>query len=111
MGSAISGLADEAKGFSVSPSGTCLGDLPESCVTSILKFLDPPEICRFACLNRAFRDASSSDVVWESKLPPNYRFLVERVLGEDPRCMGKKEIFSRLCRPNCFDGGTKVVLG
>lgn len=110
MGSAISGPADEAEGCSVSPSRTCLGDLPESCITSILKFLDPQDICRFACLNRAYRDASSADIVWESKLPPNYHFLVERVLGEDPRCMGKKEIFSRLCRPNCFEGGTKEAL-
>ncbi|GFZ07047.1 phloem protein 2-A12 [Actinidia rufa] len=36
---------------------TGLGDLPEGCVASVLVHLDPPEICRLARLNRAFRDA------------------------------------------------------
>ncbi|KAL1060635.1 hypothetical protein V6Z11_1Z082600 [Gossypium hirsutum] len=66
-----------------------LGDLPESCVASIIQHLDPPEICKLAKLNRAFSAASWADFVWESKLPPNYHIL--------------------LCRPNTFDGGTKKV--
>ena len=52
--------------------------------------------------------ASSADFVWESKLPSNYRFLVKKVLGEDPTKLSKKEIYARLCRANSFDGGHKV---
>ncbi|KAK4752188.1 hypothetical protein SAY87_020986 [Trapa incisa] len=37
------------------PASACLGDLPESCVTSILTHLEPKDVCRLARLNRAFR--------------------------------------------------------
>ncbi|CAA6663361.1 unnamed protein product [Spirodela intermedia] len=78
--------------------GPGLGDLPEACVAAVLVYLDPPDICRVARLNRAFRGAASADYVWESKLPSNYAYLI---------C--KKEIYARLCKPNPFDGGTKIL--
>ncbi|KDP25504.1 hypothetical protein JCGZ_20660 [Jatropha curcas] len=99
---------------SLSPQSTTLkptlGDLPEGCVASILAYLEPPEICKLARLNRAFRGASWADFVWESKLPVNYVRIIERVFGDDlPRKLSKREIFTRLCRANTFDGGTKKV--
>ncbi|XP_038978792.1 F-box protein PP2-A15-like isoform X2 [Phoenix dactylifera] len=92
---------------------TGLGDLPESCVAAVLLHLDPPEICRLARLGRAFRGAASADFVWETKLPRNYRCLMGLVENEKSkkRHLSKKEIFARLCRPNPFDGGTKVLVG
>lgn len=103
------------------PSKPGLGDLPESCVASVLLYLDPPEICRLAMLNRAFRGASSADFIWESKLPTNYGSVIQRVYGDDeqgqgegdgshqfPKDLCKKDIYSRLCRSKAFDGGTKV---
>ncbi|PON50844.1 Phloem protein [Parasponia andersonii] len=85
-----------------------LGDLPENCISCIIKYLDPPEICKLALLNRAFHGASLADFVWESKLPSNYKFLIEKVLQYGPpNYMPKKEIYSKLCQPNRFDGGTK----
>lgn len=86
-----------------------LGDIPESCVALVLAYLDPPEICNLARLNRAFHGASSADFIWESKLPPNYRDIIDKVLDE-PKLLnlGKMDIYARLCRPNPFDGGTKV---
>ncbi|KAJ9173538.1 hypothetical protein P3X46_016661 [Hevea brasiliensis] len=93
-----------------STSNPTLGDLPESCVASIIAYLDPPEICKLARLNRAFRGASWADFVWESKLPTNYVRLIQRVLGDDlPRNISRREIYTRLCRANTFDGGTKKV--
>ncbi|CAA3008419.1 F-box PP2-A12-like [Olea europaea subsp. europaea] len=91
---------------------TGLGDLPESCAASVLVYLDPPEICKLAILNRAFNGASSADFVWDSKLPKNYGSVIRRVFGEsDVFCkdLCKRDIYSRLCRPNSFDGGTKNV--
>lgn len=85
-----------------------LDDIPESCVAMVLSCLDPPEICQLARLNRAFRAASSADFIWESKLPPNYRYLVERFLNESSLNLGKKDIFARLSKPISFDSGTKV---
>ncbi|BAF15519.1 F-box protein PP2-A13 [Oryza sativa Japonica Group] len=103
---------------------TSLGDMPESCVAAVLLYLDPPEICKVARLNRAFRGAASADCVWAAKLPANYRYLAALAAAADDdsggdgategngsRCssaaMIKKEIYARLCRPTPFDGGTK----
>uniref|UniRef100_A0A6N2NLE2 F-box domain-containing protein n=1 Tax=Salix viminalis TaxID=40686 RepID=A0A6N2NLE2_SALVM len=108
MGSGSSGLAFESEGGSgSSPSRPNLDDIPESCVSSIFMFLDPPDICKLAKLNKTFHGASSADFVWETKLPSNYKFLVEKVLGQSPESLSKKEIYARLCQPNCFDDGTK----
>ncbi|KAJ4840756.1 hypothetical protein Tsubulata_041551 [Turnera subulata] len=94
-------------GHSIKPR---LGDIPESCVALVLMQLDPPEICKLARLNRAFRDASSADFIWESKLPSNYMYLVEKVFDEKSMAgLGKKELYGRLCKPQSFDGGTKEL--
>ncbi|WOL07006.1 F-box protein PP2-A13-like [Canna indica] len=92
---------------------TVLGDLPESCVAQVLLHLDPLETCRAAQLSRVFRGAASADFVWETKLPKNYAYLMGLVSDEKSpierrRGLCKKEIYARLCRPNLFDGGSKV---
>lgn len=102
MGSAFSFLIS-----STEPIDPSLGDLPESCVASVLVYMDPPEICKLSMLNRAFRGASSADFVWESKLPLNYSSIIQRVQNF-PNNLCKRDIYARLCRPNSFDGGTKV---
>ncbi|PPS09168.1 hypothetical protein GOBAR_AA11470 [Gossypium barbadense] len=107
MGASFSALFIVQDG--ASSSSPCLGDLPESCVASIIQHLDPPEICKLAKLNRAFSAASWADFVWESKLPPNYHILVHKILGFVPQNLGKRDIYRRLCRPNTFDGGAKKV--
>lgn len=97
-------------GVSAFPSSEpSLGDIPESCVAGVLKYLDPPEICKLARLNRAFHGASLADFLWELKLPSNYKFLARKVLDESPDRLNKKEIYARLCRRNLFDCGTKEV--
>ncbi|KAG2681275.1 hypothetical protein I3843_11G136900 [Carya illinoinensis] len=96
-------------GYLYLQSRPSLGDLPESCVALVLGYLDPPEICKLARLNRAFRGASWADFVWESKLPSNYQLLFLKVFGELPGDLGKRGIYERLCQANTFDGGTKKV--
>ncbi|XP_057498433.1 F-box protein PP2-A13-like [Actinidia eriantha] len=86
-----------------------LGDIPESCIALVLAYLDPPEICNLARLNRAFHGASSADFIWETKLPPNYRYIAEKLCDESVGSLGKKDLYARLCRPNPFDGGTKEI--
>ncbi|XP_031265587.1 F-box protein PP2-A12-like isoform X2 [Pistacia vera] len=110
MGASFSALFFDPNWSSVSVQAKPgLGDLPESCVASIIAYLDPPEICKLAKLNRAFRGASLADFVWESKLPSNYQTLIEKVLGDLKENMGKREIYARLCGTNTLDGGTKKV--
>ncbi|KAF2311152.1 hypothetical protein GH714_019719 [Hevea brasiliensis] len=88
-----------------------LGDIPESCMASILMHLDPLEICKLARLNRAFHAASSADFIWELKLPSNYRFILDKVFDANKTMgdLGKKDLYSKLCKPSPFDGGTKEM--
>ncbi|KAJ6851107.1 F-box protein PP2-A13-like [Iris pallida] len=103
---------------SAGPTG--MADLPEGCLAEVLARLEPAEICRLARLSRAFRAAAAADFIWEAKLPRGYRRFLGRVLphpgAEDGRNRNpkkgsgsgsKKELYSRLCRPTLFDGGTK----
>uniref|UniRef100_A0A5B7BIE5 Putative Phloem protein 2-A13 n=1 Tax=Davidia involucrata TaxID=16924 RepID=A0A5B7BIE5_DAVIN len=108
MGAGFSGF-DAQSIASQTPLKPGLQDIPESCVALVLACLDPPEICKLARLNRAFRQASSADFVWELKLPENYQIFVKKLFNECPENLAKKHIYARLCRPNRFDGGTKEV--
>ncbi|KAJ7952371.1 F-box protein PP2-A13 [Quillaja saponaria] len=109
MGASFSFFHANPNGSSILQLKPSIGDLPESCLASILEYMDPPEICKVATLNRAFRGASWADFVWESKLPPNYEILVRRIFEDFPENMSKRGIYTRLCRLNTFDGGTKKV--
>ncbi|KAI5670132.1 hypothetical protein M9H77_10496 [Catharanthus roseus] len=118
MGGGISGLQGSKLDDSKSSAGRLLllniDELPESCVALILSYLDPPQICRLACLNTTFRQASLSDFVWESKLPPNYKILANKLFFNDQNSemitlLSKKEIFHRFCCSNHFDSNTKEV--
>lgn len=104
MGAGFSSLADHEKLTSDGSSKPGLEDLSESCIALVLTHLDPTEICKFASVNTTFRQASLTDVVWETKLPENYRILVKN-LWDEGSCsysLTKKEMFARLCRPNHF---------
>jgi hypothetical protein len=106
-------MDDGAAAAAAGPAAVGLGDLPELCAAQVLLRLDPPEICRLARLNHAFRGAAGADFVWEAKLPENYSYLMEFVgSGEEGRRRrrraGKKEIYARLARPVPFGGGHKV---
>ncbi|KAK4266724.1 hypothetical protein QN277_023610 [Acacia crassicarpa] len=110
MGANFSGCVSDSE-FSDVGVRPRLGDIPESCAALVLMYMDPPEICKMARLNRAFRGASSADFIWESKLPSNYKFIVKQVL-KDASVMElgkKKDVYARLCTPNLFDNGTKEL--
>ncbi|XP_015967484.1 F-box protein PP2-A13 [Arachis duranensis] len=113
MGGASSSIS-VAEIEDVVSESTGLGDIPESCISFIMKSFDPKEICQLAKVNKTFHRASSADFVWESKLPQSYKFLLNKILGDNNkedliRTMSKKEVYAKLCRPNFFDGGTKEV--
>uniref|UniRef100_A0A3Q7IMM3 F-box domain-containing protein n=1 Tax=Solanum lycopersicum TaxID=4081 RepID=A0A3Q7IMM3_SOLLC len=85
-----------------------LGDIPENCVACVFMYLNPPEICNLARLNRAFRGAASSDAVWESKLPSNYHLLLDLLPPQNFDGLSKKDIFAFLARSVPFDDGNKA---
>ncbi|XP_010676545.2 F-box protein PP2-A12 isoform X1 [Beta vulgaris subsp. vulgaris] len=113
MGSALA--KESVNGSSPQQKKTGLGDLPESCVASVLMNLDPKDICNFAKLNKAFHGASSADFVWESKLPSNYQQIIQKMVDEDDKNINnpvyscKKDIYASLSRFNSIDDGTKKV--
>lgn len=96
-------------GLNYLPLKSKLDDMPEACVALVLSYLDPPEICKLARINRVFRAASSADFIWEPKLPSNYKYILQELLGmrDDGLCI--KDLFAKLSRPRSFDGGTKEV--
>ncbi|XP_062217035.1 F-box protein PP2-A13-like [Phragmites australis] len=111
MGAGASDLAGTDPG-KVARAG--LDDLPELCAAELLLYLDAPDICRLARLNRAFRGAAAADFVWEAKLPENYGYLMRFLDGAEEgerggkSCgMGKKDIYARLARPVPFDDGKR----
>lgn len=108
MGSSLSNLTEWGP-ITGAGGGPGLGDIPESCVACVFLYLTPPEICNLARLNRAFRNAASSDAVWESKLPENYQHLLELLPIEKYQDLCKKDVFALLSRPVPFDDGNKEV--
>ncbi|KAI3724052.1 hypothetical protein L2E82_35817 [Cichorium intybus] len=106
MGSSLSNLTEWGP---IAGDGPGLGDIPESCVACVFLYLTPPEICNLARLNRAFRDAASSDAVWESKLPRNYQDLLDLLPPERYQNLCKKDVYALLSRPVPFDDGNKEV--
>ncbi|KAI4327011.1 hypothetical protein L6164_019516 [Bauhinia variegata] len=107
MGVAFSSSHADQNGSRIVPCKSTLGELPEGCVALILEYMDPPQICKLASMNRTFRGASWADFVWESKLPPNYDLLVKKISDDSAIDLGKRGLYARLCRLNTFDGGTK----
>ncbi|KAF3637372.1 F-box protein PP2-A15 [Capsicum annuum] len=107
MGASLSNLTENGSPNNGGRPG--LGDIPENCVACVFMYLNPPEICNLARLNRAFRGAASSDAVWESKLPPNYQQLLDHLLPPlNYHDFSKKDIFALLARSVSFDDGNKV---
>ncbi|KAH9732181.1 F-box protein PP2-A13 [Citrus sinensis] len=105
MGANVSGIIADSNGDELSSLRPRLSDMPESCVALVLMHLDPPEICKLARLNRAFRGASSADFIWESKLPSNYQFIVDKVLGSSSKTKYVILVMYRRC------GWIKILVG
>lgn len=82
-------------------------DLPESCISAILSFTTPRDVCRLAAVCKLFRSAAYSDSVWNKFLPPQcYEILPGAVI---PIQYGsKRELYFRLCDSILIDGGRKI---
>ncbi|KAL7177420.1 hypothetical protein ACSBR2_030727 [Camellia fascicularis] len=58
--------------------------LPEGCISAILSFTSPLDVCRSSTLSWGFKLASDSDTVWEKFLPSDYREIISR--SASPSC-------------------------
>ncbi|XP_057838532.1 F-box protein PP2-A15 isoform X1 [Cryptomeria japonica] len=86
-----------------------LADIPENCIAGIFRHLSPLDICKLARLNRAFKGAASSDLVWAEKLPVCYQDMLSKLPLSKGQFLPKKEIYALLCKPISLDNGTKEV--
>ncbi|KAF4361901.1 hypothetical protein F8388_005637 [Cannabis sativa] len=83
--------------------------LPEDCVSTILSFTSPLDVCRSSAVSSTFSSAAESDVVWERFLPSDYHQLLLRLVKTTTNSdfYTKKELYFHLCNPLLLDGGTK----
>jgi len=82
-----------------------MGDLPESCISFVLSFTTPRDVCRLSAVNKTFRSAGNSDFVWEKMLPIQYPNLLSRMDSPLEIC-SKKGLYFALCHANWIDGRT-----
>ncbi|XP_059665668.1 F-box protein PP2-B10-like [Cornus florida] len=79
--------------------------LPEDCVTKVLSFTTPRDVCRLTLVASTVMYTADSDPVWETFLPEDYHDIVSQF---QLVFSSKKELYFQLCnRPLLIDGGTK----
>ncbi|THG23912.1 putative F-box protein PP2-B12 [Camellia sinensis] len=70
--------------------------LPEGCISAILSFTSPLDVCRSSTLSWGFKLASDSDTIWEKFLPSDYREIISR--SASPVVFhSKKQLYFTLC--------------
>ncbi|CAM6087891.1 unnamed protein product [Calypogeia fissa] len=89
------------------PSSPGMGDLPESCIASILRLITPRDVARLACVSRIFRNASYSDSVWQTMLPTFYEDILAQAPDAPASTCSKKEIYDFLSTPVLLENGTQ----
>ncbi|KAF8117527.1 hypothetical protein N665_0009s0051 [Sinapis alba] len=78
--------------------------LPEDCISNIISFTSPRDVCVAASVSKTFESAVKSDTVWEKFLPPEYSSLIPRSRAFS----SKKELYFALCNePVLIEDGKK----
>ncbi|KAK9664824.1 hypothetical protein RND81_14G071200 [Saponaria officinalis] len=85
-----------------------LNKLPNDCVTAILSYTSPRDICRSAVACSELRQAAGSDFVWESFLPSDYSEIISRAHPSVVKFGSKKDLFFLLCNSLLIDHGKKI---
>lgn len=80
----------------------------EICISAILSFTTPRDVCRLAAVSKLFRAAAYSDAVWNTFLPPQCHEILE-ILRRAPQRASSRELYFRLCDSILTDGGRKLL--
>ncbi|KDP23436.1 hypothetical protein JCGZ_23269 [Jatropha curcas] len=83
-----------------------LNRLPEDCVSTILSFTSPIDVCRSSLVSSSFQLVADSDSVWENLLPSDYKDIVSSSIVP-LKFSSKKDLFLCLCNPIFIDDGRK----
>lgn len=79
-------------------------DLLVECISNIISFTSPRDVCVIAAVSKTFASAAQSDSVWEKFLPQEYAARISQ-----PRVFSsKKEIYFALCDQFLVEDGKKV---
>ncbi|KAL4637974.1 hypothetical protein ACB092_03G117600 [Castanea dentata] len=81
--------------------------LPEDCFAHIMSLTSPQDVCRTAFVSSLIRYMADSDTVWEKFLPSNFEEILSRLVSP-LAYSSKKELLSRLSKPQLIDGGRKI---
>lgn len=83
-----------------------LPELPESCISAILSFTTPFDVCRLSAVSRLFTSAADSDSLWHKFIPQQiYQILPKAVTPV--AFASRKELYFRLCNSILIDKGTQ----
>lgn len=75
----------------------CITELPQECVSHILKLTSPLVPARSALISAEFRSAANSDTVSNSFLPPDYEEMLSKL--ETPLVFSsKKDLYFQFCK-------------
>jgi hypothetical protein len=127
MGAWVSVLLgmDGTEAAAAVPAAVGLGDLPELCAAQVLLRFDPPEICRLAQLNHAFRGAAGAGELHlgplhrrscgrrrppSARVPPPPEHAASTGCGCGERADGRDGPLLALCRDEQPDGWRPVLL-
>lgn len=86
---------------------TNLSELPESCLSVILSFLTPRDVCVLSAVSKLFRSAANSNTVWNIFLPPQCQQILSRAVTP-VAFSSKRELYFRLSDSIHIDGGRKI---
>ncbi|EPS58423.1 hypothetical protein M569_16391 [Genlisea aurea] len=64
-------------------NGGGIQKLQERCLAEVLSFTSPKDVCRLSAVHSSFRNASSSDIIWERLLPWDYREIISRAVDDE----------------------------
>jgi len=84
-----------------------LPELTESCISVILSFTTPRDVCRLSAVSRLFTSAANGDSLWNKFIPQQcYQILPRAVTPIE--FASKRELYFRLCDSVLIDGGTQI---
>ncbi|KAG6530816.1 F-box protein At2g02240-like isoform X2 [Zingiber officinale] len=94
-------MATEKRGR---PSTCGFSMLPEECVSYLLSFTSPRDVCRSSLVSKSFLAAAQTDVLWESFLPSDVAEILSRAT-HPVDYSSRKELYFCLCHPLLVDEG------
>ncbi|KAI4346200.1 hypothetical protein L6164_013272 [Bauhinia variegata] len=74
-----------------------INKIPEECISKIISFTSPRDVCRSSLVHSVFRAAADSDAVWEKILPSDCRDIISQSSSPHLYSLPKKTLFFHLC--------------